>query len=216
MSFIQRQHSFVKFLIYLVIIFLGGFMLSIILGLILSRNDDIDDWIFTVSYILAFLVTAVIAIVTEHNALFALKERALALKKDISAVQTRAENMLFQLENLMITHMEHEKDMYLQKDITCKKNKEAKGRKKKFNTMTEIRNSISSYPSLRSDENVARLFGEIVNCHDQLMHQKTLYNSVASQYNAGTQKVLAKIFGKSWKLEKLEYYDETPDTLVAE
>lgn len=214
MNFIQRQHSFVKFLIYLVIIFVGGFMLSVILGLIISRDGEMDDWVFTVAYIVAFVATAVLSVITEHNGLFTLKEQALALRKDIDIVQSRTENVLFQLDNLMATHMEHEKEMYLQKEMSYEKSKELKGRRKKIKTMSEVRNSIKQYPNLRSDQDVMRLFDEIVKCHEQLMNQKTFYNNVASKYNAGTQKALAKLFGKSWKLEKLDYYDESADVLV--
>lgn len=214
MNFIQRQHSFVKFLIYLAIIFIGGFMLSVILGLIFSGSGDVEDWVFTLSYIIAFLATAILAIVTEHNLLFTLKEQALALRKDISIAQSKTENVLFQLENLLETHMSHEKDMYIQQDQIQEKNTETSGLRKKFKTMAQVRNSVREHPNLRSDQDVKRLFDEIVKCHEQLMNQKTLYNNVAAKYNAGTQKVLAKIFSKFWKLEKLNYYTEEPDILL--
>ncbi len=216
MNFIQRQHSAVKFLIYLALIFVGGFMLSVILGLIFSQGDEVDDWVFSVSYLIAIAATAVLAVTTEHNGLFALKERALAMRKDIGIVQSRTENTLFQLENLLMTHMGHEKEMYIQKDLFNEKWKEGKGKKKKIRTMSEVKNSINAYPNLHSDEDVMRLFNEIVQCQNELMMQKTSYNSVASQYNAGTQKALAKMMKKAWHLEKLEYYDESPDVLVEE
>lgn len=216
MNFIQRQHSVVKFLIYLALIFVGGLMLSVILGLIFSRGDEVDDWVFSVSYLIAIAATAVLAVTTEHNGLFALKERALAMRKDIGIVQARTENMLFQLEGLMMTHMGHEKEMYIQKDLSTEKWKEGRGKNKKFRTMSEVRNSLKEYPTLHSDEDVMRLFSEIVKCQNELMIQKTSYNSVASQYNAGTQKVLAKMMKKAWNLEKLDYFDESPDVLVEE
>lgn len=214
MNFIQRQHSFVKFLIYLAIIFIGGFMLSVILGLIFSGEGDVDDWVFTLSYIIAFLATAILAIITEHNLLITLKEQALALRKDISIAQTKTENVLFQLENLLETHMSHEKDMYIQPDQIQEKKTETRGLAKKLKTMAQVRNSVREHPNLRSDQDVMRLFDEIIKCHEQLMNQKTRYNNAASKYNAGTQKVLAKIFAKQWKLEKLDYYDEEPDILI--
>lgn len=211
MNFIQRQHSWVKFLIYLVVVFIGGFFLSVVLGLIFSKGDTIEDWVFTVAYILSFVATFFLAIVTEHNHFSTLKEHALALRKDISIVQTRTENVLFQLESLMMTHMEHEKDMYTPKDIRHEEERNTKGPFKKLHTMSEIRSSIRQHPSLRSDDDVMRLFDEIVKENNQLMNKKTEYNSIASQYNAQTQKMLGKIFNKSWKLERLDYYNDSPE-----
>ncbi|MBU3875203.1 LemA family protein [Faecalicatena sp. AGMB00832] len=216
MNFIQRQHSVVKFLIYLVMIFVGGFILSVIIGVMESRGGEMDDWAFTVAYAIAIVATFVLAVVTEHNGLFALKERALAMRKDISIVQAKTENVLFQLEGLMMTHMEHEKQMYIQKDFSYENNEEGKGKKKKIRTIGEVRNSIRQYPELRSDDDVMRLFNEIIKCQNELMTQKTSYNSVASQYNAGIQKALAKRMKRLWHLERLEYYDESPDILVEE
>lgn len=214
MDFIQRQHAFVKFLIYLVIVFFGGLFLSIILGLIFSRGDVVEDWIFSMAYILAIVVTAILAVVSEHNLLFGLREKALSIRKDILAVQSRTENVLFQLENIMMVHMSHEREIYVQKDISYEKDKESKGRHKKLRTMAEVRNSITQFPELGSDDDVMRMFDEIVRCQNQLMNQKTTYNNIASQYNAGIQKAMAKMFRKKWKLEKLAYYEESSDILV--
>lgn len=208
MNKLHSRHFLVKFLVYLAAVFAGGFFLSILLGLIIPTKEEIADWQFSLAFALSFIITGILFIVTEHNALRSQREQALALCNDVSAIQTRTENVLFQLEGVMMSHMEQEAKVYL------KVSKDSAQRFGRLRTLKEISSRLVEYPQLRSDQDVLRLFDEITRCHDQLMNQKTYYNKVAAQYNAGIQKFPASLL---WKMEKLEYYAEPgSDTLVAE
>lgn len=208
MNFIQKQSAMIKILLYFICVFGIGFVLSIILGLLIPTPDDIADWQFSLAFVLAFLSTGVVFMTAEHNGLVALREKALACKNDIISIQSRMEDLVFQLESLMISHMEHEKDIYL------KVSKNDSRRYKKLRTLGEIRTSLTDYPHLRSDETVMKLFNEISSGHNSLLNCRLNYNSLASSYNSGIHKFPAAILRKMWKLEPLEYLNPEDDTLI--
>lgn len=208
MNFIQRQHIFIKLLFYLVIIFVAGLFLSILMAFFIPIPDGPTDWEFSLGFLLAFIITAIGAVMSEHNALQRMREKALATKNDLISIQTRIENTLFQLESLLLHHMEHETDIYL------KVSKDDSRRYPKLRTMGEVRNSLSEFPALRSDETVMRLFNEIASSHNMLMNCKLSYNALASDYNAGIHKFPANLFQNIWGLSELPYLNAEDDTLV--
>lgn len=209
MKFIQKQHVLVKLVLYLIMVFLVGFILSIFSGFVIPTQDTISDWQFSVSFILAFIITAAAAVLSEHNVLQKQREKALATQNDLYSIEQRTENTLFQLESLMMGHMEHENEVYL----TISKN-ETKHFPKKLRTMTQVRDSLAHYPALRSDETVMRLFSEITNSYDMLMNCKIAYNSLAAEYNSGIHKFPANLFQNTWGFTELSYFNVKEDSLI--
>lgn len=209
MKFIQKQHIVVKLVLYLIMVFVVGFILSIFSGFIIPTKDTISDWQFSVSFILAFIITAVAAVMSEHNILQKLREKALATQNDLYSIEQRTENTLYQLESLMMGQMEHENEVYL----TISKN-ETKHFPQKLRTMTQVRESLAHYPSLRSDETVMRLFTEITNSYDMLMNCRITFNSLAADYNSGIHKFPANLFQNTWGFTELPYLNVKDDSLA--
>lgn len=216
MKFIQKQGSIIQFLIYLCLIFIGGMFFSILLSLIIPVPDDVADWQFSVGYVFAIVLTIALALTVERNKIFEKKEQAEALHTDIKSASIRTENIVFELEGLVERQLEQEKEIYL----SVGKNShseiiEQKGKNRRtYRTLTDIRSNLSEYPVLRTNTDILRLFEEIVNCHTQLMTQKTFYNKAAAEYNASIQKFPGVLFRKKEHLEKLEYYKEADETIV--
>ena len=72
--------------------------------------------------------------------------------------------------------------------------------------MKDIRTSLSTYPLLRSDEDIMKLFGEISRDNDRILNAKLEYNECAQKYNAGIKSFPVSIFRRMFKMEPLEYY----------
>ena len=198
---LQKLPFVVKTFLYVLVVFALGTLLGAIISLIAEPNkEEVSGWCITLGYVVGFLITMMGGVSVEKSALHKMYERARAMKSNVTAIQERMENVILQMDALIGRHMEHEADVYL---------KVSKNDMKKFRhvkTMKDIRTSLSTYPLLRSDEDIMKLFGEISRDNDRILNAKLEYNECAQKYNAGIKSFPVSIFRRMFKMEPLECY----------
>lgn len=195
-----------KFLLYLLVVFALGTIWVVIISLIAEpNNEEVSGWCITLGYLLGFVVTLLGGVSVEKSGLHKLYERARAMKSNVRAIQERMENVILQMDVLIGQHMEHEADVYLK----VSKNDMKKYRHVK--SLRDIRTSLSTYPVLRSDEDIMKMFGEIAKDNDRILNAKMEYNECAQKYNAGIKSFPVSVFRGLFKMEPLEYYQNDED-----
>lgn len=207
MKALQKQSFMIKFLVFLVMCGVVGFVLSILLGIIVtSGDDDIADWVFTVSFLASFVLMTILFITNEHNALQELHAQAEASYSDRSAILLRTDNLLVELNALLNKQLAHEEQIYL----TAGKStfKETSKKVGAVRTMAEIKHNIKAYPNLASDDQFMRLFSQTARCEEELLTKTIAYNKLASEYNSGISSFPAKFFQKTWKFEPMKYFNQ--------
>lgn len=198
---LQKMPFALKLLLYILAIFAAGTILVVIISLIAEPDqEEVSGWCITLGYILGIVITLLGGVSVEKSGLHKLYERTGAMKSNVSAIQERMENVIIQLDALIGKHMEHEQEIYL----SVSKNEMKKFRHVK--SLKDIRASLSTYPVLRSDEDIMRLFGEIAKDNDRILNAKLEYNECAQKYNAGIKSFPVSLFRRLYKMEPLEYY----------
>ena len=201
---LQKLPFAVKLLLYVLVIFLLGTFLGAIISLIAEPNsEEVSGWCITTGYILGVVITLAGGVSVEKSALHKLYERARAMKSNVTAIQERMENVIIQMDALMYRHMEHENDVYLKiSEDDVKKYRHVK-------TLKDIRTSLSTYPILRSDEDIMKMFEEIAKDNDRILNAKLEYNECAQRYNAGIKSCPVSVFRGIFKMNPLEYYQNS-------
>ena len=201
---LQKLPFAVKLLLYVLVIFVLGTFLGVIVSLIAEPNsEEVSGWCIATGYILGIVITLAGGISVEKSGLHKLYERAGAMKSNVTAIQERMENVILQMDSLMYRHMEHENDVYLKiSEDDAKKYRHVK-------TLKDIRTSLSTYPVLRSDEDIMKMFDENAKDNDRILNVKLEYNECAQRYNAGIKSFPISVFRGMFKMEPLEYYQNS-------
>lgn len=201
---LQKLPFAVKLLLYVLVVFAMGTILVVIVSLIAEPDsEEVSGWCITTGYILGVVLTLLGGVSVEKSGLHKLYERAGAMKSNVAAIQERMENVILQMDALIDRHMEHESDVYL----SVSKNDMKKF--KHVKTLKDIRSSLSNYPVLRSDEDIMKMFDEIAKDNDRILNVKLEYNECAQRYNAGIKSFPISVFRGMFKMEPLEYYQNS-------
>lgn len=207
MKALQKQSFMIKFLVFLVMCGVAGFVLSVLLGIVVTPgNEEVPDWVFSVGFIGSFVLMLILFISNEHNGLQGLRAQAEACRSDRSAILLRTDNLLLELNVLLENQLKHEENIFL--NMGKSTTKETVKKVGSMRTMEEIKHNIREYPVLGSNDQFMRLFSQTARCQEELLAKTMIYNKLAADYNAGIFSFPAKCFRKMWKFEPMDYFEQ--------
>lgn len=162
-------------------------------------------------WILIIILIIVMWVISKINSMVFLNKKCQQAISNIDVFLTRRYNIITNMQEVVKGYAKHEKDVLititkLRSDMTLeeknKVNEEISKSIDKINVVAE------KYPDLKANENYLKLQETIVDCEDNLVAARRVYNANVNDYNVYIAKFPNIIISNLLGYKEKEYFDK--------
>lgn len=162
-------------------------------------------------WILIIILIIVMWMISKINSMIFLNKKCQQAISNIDVFLTRRYNIITNMQEVVKGYAKHEKDVL----ITITKLKSDMTLEEKNKVNEEISKSIDKinvvaekYPDLKANENYLKLQQAIVDCEDNLVAARRVYNANVNDYNVYIAKFPNIIISNLLGYKEKEYFDK--------
>ncbi len=169
---------------------------------------------YKILILIIIILIIIISIVSKINRMIFLKKKCEQAVSNIDVFLTRRYSIITNMQEVVKGYAKHEKEVLktitkLRSDMTLEEKSKVNDEISK--SIDKINVVVEKYPDLKANENYLKLQELVVDCEDNLVAARRVYNSNVNDYNVYISKFPNIIFSNILNYKEREYFNSEKD-----